>query len=150
MIATSPIPMKGKPKASGNSLALSISLDKIEHATDEIGGDSISPKTAQQTNSSMMSLKIQIDNYLRSASGQLVPESTFMIDHDYCKPFHTHPDPQIQAYAAKFLFMKNFPSHIKNTRTSNDSEIIDVVSFEEPKKIPFLTPKVSFTKLFYF
>lgn len=105
--------------------------------------DCHSPTVSEKGGNNNVTLKLQIDSYLRAASGQLVPEKAFIIDHDYCKPFHTHPDPTIQAHAAKFLFMKNFPTHIKNSRNSppND-DLIDVVSYEEPKKIPFLTPKV--------
>lgn len=91
--------------------------------------------------------RLQIQNYLYTVSGQLKVATIQELEHDYAKPANNHPDPQVRAKAAKFLFMKHFPRHLNKQpaiyATSKDDEMVDVMSFEEQKKIPFLTPRVS-------
>ena len=92
------------------------------------------------------SSRLQIQNYLHSVSGQFKVPSIQEIEHDYAKPCHFHPDPQIRAHAAKFLFMKNFPRHLNKQNCSREDEFVDITSYEEQKKIPFLTPRVYINK----
>lgn len=91
--------------------------------------------------------RLQIQNYLYTVSGQLKVATIQELEHDYAKPANNHPDPQVRAKAAKFLFMKHFPRHLNKQpaiyATSKDDEVVDIMSFEEQKKIPFLTPRVS-------
>lgn len=94
--------------------------------------------------------RMQIQNYLHAVSGQLKVATIQELEHDYSKPCHIHPDPLIRSHAAKFLFMKSFPRHLSKlpnyyySINRDDGEVIDIMSFEEPKKIPFLTPRVSY------
>lgn len=100
----------------------------------------------KQDNSSRVQIdsasRVQIQNYLHAVSGQLKFPTIQELEHDYAKPFHVHPDSQIRAHAAKYLFMKNFPRHLHTpTSQTKDDEIVDIITYEEPKKIPFLTPR---------
>lgn len=102
----------------------------------------------KQDNSSRVQIdsasRVQIQNYLHAVSGQLKFPTIQELEHDYAKPFHVHPDSQIRAHAAKYLFMKNFPRHLHTpTSQTKDDEIVDIITYEEPKKIPFLTPRVT-------
>jgi len=103
-------------------------------------------KTKSEKQSSIDSAsRLQIQNYLHTVSGQLKIPIIQELEHDYAKPCHIHPDPQIRAHAAKFLFMKNFPRHLNRpSNTPKDDDFVDIISFEEQKKIPFLTPRVLF------
>ena len=77
-----------------------------------------------------------IQTYLQRLSGQEKKFNVIDIDHNYAKPWNRHPDAQIRAKAAKFLFMKNFPKHFRRF-DQNDNEV-DVVTVEKPKTLPFL------------
>lgn len=67
------------------------------------------------------------------------------IDHSYSKPWNSYPDRENRSHPTKYLFMKYFPKHLQenNNKNDNENDEIDVVSFDEMKKIPFLTSKVS-------
>lgn len=86
----------------------------------------------------------QIETYLHLVSGQLRKLPIHELEHGYAKPWNTHPDLQLTLHPARFLFMKHFPRHLtKQSYPSGDDDIIDIMSYEEPKKIPLLTPRVS-------
>lgn len=58
----------------------------------------------------------------------------FQIDHSYAKPWNQHPDPDIRARPARFLFMNSFPRHLKQGKAkanSDDVTVVDVVSSDE-------------------
>lgn len=86
--------------------------------------------------------RMQIQTYMRSVSGQAIEKPQCEVEHNYAKPIHAHPDSAVHALPTRFLFMKNFPYHEQKTNDINgDADSIDVESYEEVKKIPFLTPK---------
>lgn len=94
--------------------------------------------------------RLQIQNYLCTVSGQVKVPSIQEMEHDYARPPPNHPDAKNRAKSTIYLFMKNFPRHVykqSNYAYANckDDEMVDVVTVEEPKKIPFLTPRVSFS-----
>jgi regulatory NSL complex subunit 3 len=76
-----------------------------------------------------------IQSYLQRLSGQEKRFNVIDIDHNYAKPWNRHPDTQIRAKAAKFLFMKNFPKHFRRYDYIDNNDI-DVVSVEKPKPLP--------------
>ncbi|OTF82372.1 hypothetical protein BLA29_003831, partial [Euroglyphus maynei] len=86
--------------------------------------------------------RVQIQQYLHTVSGQLTKATIQEIEHNYAKSPHIHPDPQIHAQPTKYLFMKHFPRHLTNKYQQFDDDI-DVLTYDEIKKIPFLTPRVS-------
>lgn len=51
-------------------------------------------------------------------------------EHSYSRPWNRHPDPNVRALPAKFLFMKDFPKHFALQRRSSD-DVIDIVTVEE-------------------
>lgn len=78
-----------------------------------------------------------IQAYLQRLSGQEKRFNVIDVDHNYAKPWNRHPDAQIRAKAAKFLFMKNFPKHFRRYDYNNSNEV-DVVTVEKPKALPLL------------
>ncbi|CAG2162103.1 unnamed protein product [Oppiella nova] len=80
-----------------------------------------------------------IQTYLHSLSGQEKRFSVIDADHNYAKPWNRHPDAQIRAKAAKFLFMKNFPKHFARRYAYNDHMVdVDVETVDAYKSLPFL------------
>lgn len=70
--------------------------------------------------------------YLHTLSGQTKVQMRSQIDHSYAKPWNQHPDPDIRAKPARFLFMNGFPKHLNHSRVRvNQDVMIDVVSGDE-------------------
>ena len=84
-------------------------------------------------------IRCQIQASLHTISGQQRIKSIVELEHSYAKPYNTHPDPNIQALPTRYLFMNNFPRHFGEH--DNNDEIIDVTSYEETKKLPFVASK---------
>lgn len=63
--------------------------------------------------------------YLHHLSGQEKEVRIFDADHTYARAWNRHPDANIKARSAKFLFMKHFPKHFLRGPLGNDA--IDVV-----------------------
>ncbi|XP_054167754.1 KAT8 regulatory NSL complex subunit 3-like [Oppia nitens] len=81
-----------------------------------------------------------VQTYLHSLSGQEKRFSVVDADHNYAKPWNRHPDGQIRAKAAKFLFMKNFPKHFaKRYLYMNLMQPIDVETVDTVKLPPFVS-----------
>jgi len=83
----------------------------------------------------------QIQNSLHTISGQLKVKTIVQQEHNYSKPYNTHPDPLIQALPTRYLYTK---SNRRNaTKNQNVETNIDVITYEEPKKLPFVAAKAS-------
>jgi regulatory NSL complex subunit 3 len=80
-----------------------------------------------------------VQTYLQSLSGQQKQLNVIDVDHTYAKPWNRHPDSQIRAKAAKFLFMKNFPKHfLKKTSINESLNIIDIETTETKPTLSLL------------
>ncbi|CAG2103699.1 unnamed protein product, partial [Medioppia subpectinata] len=81
-----------------------------------------------------------IQTYLHAISGQEKRFNVIDVDHNYAKPWNRHPDAQIRAKAAKFLFMKNFPKHFGRRYHYDFGQHIDVVSLPAANQRPLPFP----------
>lgn len=77
--------------------------------------------------------------YLHQLSGQEREVNLFEFDHSYSKPWNRHPDPNIKARPAKFLFMKHFPRHFPRSRYTNGFVSVDILDEKEDVSVnPFV------------
>lgn len=119
-----------------NQFSTSNSLDKINEVNMNRNRNEIMTDGYSKSNQ-------QVQHYLQTVSGQLKELSINQIDHSYSKPWNSYPDRENRSQPTKYLFMKYFPKHLQTNNNEDENDEIDVVSVEEMKKIPFLTPKVS-------
>ena len=85
--------------------------------------------------------------HLKNLSGQGQENVAHLTDHNYCRPWNKHPDPNMKCRPAKYLFMKDFPKNAIRTSTINpnspggiriENEIVDVESTDSPPEDPLV------------
>lgn len=133
------VPAMESPKLSVSTAASPVPPDSVP------GSGQPSPQLASQSQNLM--------SYLLRLSGQEKESSVIDFDHNYSKPWNRHPDPNIRARPARFLFMRDFPRHFR--RKENPEEDIGVISSETEQEVnPFqyeastmTTPKTPLTPM---
>lgn len=152
LLANRPTPVKGLPKSTtpstpSTSHAPTTAGNHVKQTAASSGSQSKAAAKKDRPGADMDNQgRLQIQNYLCTVSGQVKVPSIQEMEHDYARPPPNHPDAKNRAKSTIYLFMKNFPRHVykqSNYAYANckDDEMVDVVTVEEPKKIPFLTPR---------
>jgi len=98
----------------------------------------IDPTDGQQPGQYVSHQSVQ--TFLHEISGQQKQFNVIDIDHSYAKPWNRHPDAQIRAKSAKFLFMKNFPKHFLKKQSVIESESnIDIEAVQQKTTLSLLS-----------